>query len=47
MIKWVCYARLDTLDEEVIAAMAASGCKQVFLGIESGSERIQRIIGKT
>lgn len=46
VIKWVCYARLDTLDEEVIAAMAASGCKQVFIGIESGSERIQRIIGK-
>lgn len=45
-IRWICSSRVDTLDEEVIRCMAQAGLKKVFLGIESGSERIQKAIHK-
>lgn len=45
-IHWNCDARLDTLDERLIAAMAASGCDSVLMGIESGSPRMQKLINK-
>ncbi len=45
-IEWICSARTDTLDEETISAMAPAGCNKIFLGIETGSQRIQKIINK-
>ncbi|MBQ7999828.1 MAG: radical SAM protein [Ruminococcus sp.] len=45
-IKWICSARVDTLDEETICAMADSGLHEVFLGIETGSPRIQKAAHK-
>ncbi|QIB28006.1 B12-binding domain-containing radical SAM protein [Caloranaerobacter azorensis] len=45
-IKWTCSARIDTLDEEIIYKMASSGCSNIYLGIETGSPRMQRAIGK-
>ena len=44
--QWSCSARVDTLDEPTIAAMAEVGLHSIFLGIESGSERIQKCINK-
>ena len=38
--KWNCYLRCDHVDEESIDLMAKSGCEGVFLGLESGSDRI-------
>jgi radical SAM superfamily enzyme YgiQ (UPF0313 family) len=43
---WACSCRTDTLDEETIAAMAKTGLKSVFLGIETGSDRMQKSINK-
>jgi radical SAM superfamily enzyme YgiQ (UPF0313 family) len=43
---WSCSARTDCVDEELIELMAASGCKGMFFGVETGSERMQRIIDK-
>jgi len=37
---WFSYFRCSNSDEEAIDLMAQSGCKGVFLGIESGSPRI-------
>jgi p-methyltransferase len=37
---WFSYFRCSNADAEAIALMAESGCKGVFLGIESGSPRI-------
>jgi radical SAM PhpK family P-methyltransferase len=37
---WFSYFRCSNSDEEAIELMAESGCKGVFLGIESGSPRI-------
>ncbi len=45
-IGWGCSARIDTLDEEMISLMARAGCNIVFLGIETGSQRMQKEINK-
>ncbi len=41
-MEWECLTRCDLLDSEVIDAMKRSGCAAVRVGIESGSERLQR-----
>lgn len=45
-VEWKCSARLDCLDRELIDRMAAAGLKQIFIGIETGSERLQKLIHK-
>lgn len=45
-VKWGCSARIDTVDNSLAKEMAASGCIEVFYGIESGSESVQRSIKK-
>lgn len=44
--RWGCSARTDFVDEELIELMARAGCVSVFFGIESGSARLQKVIGK-
>ncbi len=43
---WRCSSRIDVLDAELIELMARAGCVQIYLGIESGSERMQKILKK-
>jgi radical SAM PhpK family P-methyltransferase len=43
---WFSYFRCSNSDEEAIQLMAESGCKGVFLGIESGSPRILKNMNK-
>jgi hypothetical protein len=43
---WSCSARTDCIDNELIDLMHKAGCAGIFLGIESGSERIQKIVQK-
>lgn len=45
-IPWKCEARADTITEKLAIAMAASGCKRVKMGIESGSDRVLASVGK-
>jgi radical SAM superfamily enzyme YgiQ (UPF0313 family) len=45
-IEWTCSARTDTVDEELLSVMSAAGCKAIYFGFESGSERILREIRK-
>lgn len=44
--KWSCYGRINLIDEETVAEMADSGCKSIFYGIESGSNRILKAVNK-
>jgi hypothetical protein len=44
--KWTCSARTDCVDDELIAFMAKAGCTGIFFGIETGSDRLQRVIRK-
>lgn len=43
---WNCSARTDCVDEDLIQLMASAGCNEIFFGIETGSERMQKIIDK-
>lgn len=43
---WFSYFRCSNSDEEAIDLMAQSGCKGVFLGIESGSPDILKLMTK-
>lgn len=43
---WSCSARTDCVDEELLALMARSGCRGMFFGVETGSQRMQREIEK-
>jgi radical SAM superfamily enzyme YgiQ (UPF0313 family) len=43
---WTCSARLDCVTPDLIQDMAASGCKGIFFGVESGSQRMQKLIKK-
>lgn len=37
---WGCFARVDTVDEDLLKLMKDSGCIQLDFGIESGSDRV-------
>ncbi len=39
-VNWFCEGRVDTASEEMYKAMANAGCWLIFLGLESGSQRI-------
>jgi radical SAM superfamily enzyme YgiQ (UPF0313 family) len=43
---WECSLRVDHLTEKTLDTLWAAGCRAFFTGIESGSERIQRLINK-
>lgn len=43
---WSCSTRVDAVDKELLKMMAKAGCMSVFYGVESGSPRMQKIIGK-
>lgn len=45
-LTWACHGRVDHLDREMCELMKRSGCWQVSLGIESGSQRILDNINK-
>ncbi|MDC6379905.1 PhpK family radical SAM P-methyltransferase [Pseudomonas graminis] len=45
--KWNSYLRSDHVDDEALVLMAASGCEGVFLGVESGSDKILSNMNKT
>lgn len=36
--EWSCRSRVDSLDEELIREMAGSGCRQIYLGVETADE---------
>lgn len=44
--RWGCYGRINLIDEEMVAAMADSGCESIYYGIESGSDKILRKASK-
>ena len=46
-VPFVCYARADELDSEVVRALANAGCEEVGFGIESGAPHIRNaVLGK-
>lgn len=46
-IHWACETRVDTLvNEELVKLMSTAGCRALYLGVESGSQRILDILNK-
>ncbi|MBN1102645.1 MAG: B12-binding domain-containing radical SAM protein [Deltaproteobacteria bacterium] len=45
-ITWYAISRVDCVDEKVLAWMRRAGCIQISYGIESGSERIRKVLNK-
>jgi radical SAM superfamily enzyme YgiQ (UPF0313 family) len=45
-LHWSCFARVDTVDEEVLALMKKSGCFVIMYGVESLDETILKDVNK-
>ncbi|MCB9478871.1 MAG: radical SAM protein [Deltaproteobacteria bacterium] len=45
-LRWSALARLDHLNPELAEAMAQSGCRRIYVGVESGSERMREYYKK-
>lgn len=43
---WACQARVNTVSDEVLKEMKGAGCVQLDFGVESGSEKILKILKK-
>jgi anaerobic magnesium-protoporphyrin IX monomethyl ester cyclase len=43
---WECLARVDALDPEAAQEMKRAGCFRIFFGIESGNDRVLRMMNK-
>jgi len=43
---WSCSARIDCVSRELLHEMRAAGCKEIYFGIETGSQRLQKVIKK-
>ncbi|MBI2384848.1 MAG: cobalamin B12-binding domain-containing protein [Elusimicrobia bacterium] len=45
-IRWICMTRADAMDPALAREMAAAGCREISYGVESGSAKVQKAIGK-
>ena len=45
-IRWYARARVNTVDRGMLRLMSRAGCRAIGYGVESGSERVLRQIGK-
>lgn len=45
-VTWRCSARIDCLDEELVDIMIDAGLTSLFMGIETGSPRMQKLVQK-
>lgn len=45
-MEWTCSTRTDVIDPEVLEKLAEAGCVEIYYGIETGSQELQRTIDK-
>ncbi len=45
-MQWTCSTRTDIIDPEVLEKLAEAGCVEIYYGIESGSQEMQKKIDK-
>lgn len=45
-IYWVCFSRVNTIDEEMAEIMHKAGCRKISFGLESGSQKILDLMHK-
>lgn len=44
--EWECLSRVDGLDAEIAGLMKKSGCKRIYFGLESGNDKVLKIMNK-
>lgn len=45
-VEWACLSRTDNIDDELLHWMEKAGCKRIYFGLESGSQRMLDIYKK-
>jgi radical SAM superfamily enzyme YgiQ (UPF0313 family) len=45
-IYWVCFSRVNTIDEEMAEIMYKAGCRKISFGLESGSQKVLDLMNK-
>jgi anaerobic magnesium-protoporphyrin IX monomethyl ester cyclase len=45
-LQWMCLSRADTLGRNLARKMGKAGCARIFFGIESGNQRMLRVMNK-
>ena len=45
-VSWTCSSRTDTIDREQIDWMQRAGCRDIYFGLETGTDRMQEAINK-
>jgi radical SAM superfamily enzyme YgiQ (UPF0313 family) len=45
-ISWDCNTRVDLIDEKLLRIMKSAGCNSIKVGIETGSDRLLKLINK-
>lgn len=45
-LSWSTFGRVDLMDDELMKKMSESGCRRIFYGIESGSDRVLETMQK-
>lgn len=43
---WVCESRVDIIDDDLLSVMYAAGCRGIYFGIESGTQRVLDFLNK-
>jgi anaerobic magnesium-protoporphyrin IX monomethyl ester cyclase len=46
-IEWACLSRTDNIDRELVQWMFKAGCKRIYFGMESGSQRMLDLYKKS
>ena len=44
--RWVCQARVDTINKDILATMKHAGCCYIYIGVETGSQKMLDTIHK-
>jgi anaerobic magnesium-protoporphyrin IX monomethyl ester cyclase len=45
-LEWVCDTRVDLVNKEILEKMSSAGCKTIWFGVESGSQRVLEHINR-
>lgn len=46
-LKWFCFSQVTAVDEHVLPLMRRAGCYNIGFGVESGSSRVLKLMGKS